>query len=292
MRGYPAVLFVSSDGGLIKFHSGYVKPHQFAPVMEDAIKKEAEFQAKLAKYMKMPDDAIVSREIAILYLKRQSIEKALPISAKMPNDVELNREFGRYYLGQSDIENALIISAKMPNDVELNREFGFYYLSNKEFDKALEISAKMPDDIKLNNQFATTYLGQGQIEDAIPFSDKVFGKDPKNTSGLLPNLHIRFGIAYGNKISNQPEEVAAKNTNMAVTHFSKVINEYPKSNVYEHAQLYLGVTYSLAKQYDKSIEILEKLISHTTTDSMKQGAETRLKQIKELAAQATNGSDN
>ena len=35
----------------------------------------------------------LNREIAILFLQRQQIEKALPISKKMPDDVELNREF-------------------------------------------------------------------------------------------------------------------------------------------------------------------------------------------------------
>ena len=37
VAGYPAVLFVSPDGGLIKSHTGYATPDQFAPVMENAL---------------------------------------------------------------------------------------------------------------------------------------------------------------------------------------------------------------------------------------------------------------
>ncbi len=262
VRGYPAILFISPDGGLIKYHSGYAPPEKFAPVMEEALKKEVEFQEKLAKLKKMPEDVTLNREIAILYLKRQQIKKALPISQKMPDDVELNREFGIYYLGK------------------------------KEFEKALLISQKMPDDVKLNNEFAIAYLGQRDIEKSLPFSKKVFEKDPENESGLLPNLHIQYGIAYGNQIRNNAEDVAAENTKMAVMHFQKVVDTYPKSDVYELAQLYLGVTYSISKQYDKSIEVLEKLVSHTTDERMKQNAEANLKRVKELAAEAAPESDN
>ncbi len=260
--------------------------------MEEALKKETEFQAKLAKFKEMPDDVEINREIAVLYLTRQQIEKALPISEKMPDDVELNREIGIYYLSKNEIEKALPISEKMPDDVELNREIGIYYLSKKEFEKALLISEKMPDDVKFNNRIALAYLGQRQLEKALPFSQKVIENDPKNTSGLLPVLHIQLGVAYGNQIREKAEDIAAENTKMALMHFQKVIDTYPKSDVYELAQLYLGVTYSIAKQYDKSIEVLEKLVNHATDERMKLNAEANLKQVKELAAKAEDKNDN
>ena len=93
-------------------------PEEFLPVMEDVIKTEANFQEKLAKLKEMPDDPELNRQIAMLFLKRQQIEKALPISEKMPDDVKLNREFAIYYLGKNQIEEALLISEKMPDDVK------------------------------------------------------------------------------------------------------------------------------------------------------------------------------
>ncbi len=211
---------------------GYAPPEEFAPVMEEAFKKEMEFQAKLAKFKEMPDDTTLNSEIAILYIKREQLEKAL--------------------------------------------------LINK----------KIPDDVKLNNEVALAYLGQRQLEKALPFSKKVIENDPKNTSGLLPALHIQLGVAYGNQIQDKAEDVAAENTKMALMHFQKVIDTYPKSDVYERAQLYLGVIYAISKQFDKSIEVLEKLVNHAADERIKLNAEANLKQVKELAAEAEDKSDN
>lgn len=225
-------MFIGPDGGVITKKVGYAPPEEFTPVMEEALKKEMEFQAKLAKFKEMPDDTTLNSEIAILYIKREQLEKALLISKKIP------------------------------------------------------------DDVKLNNEITLVYLGQRQLEKALPFSKKVIENDPKNTSGLLPALHIQLGVAYGNQIQDKAEGVAAENTKMALMHFQKVIDTYPKSDVYELAQLYLGVVYSISKQYDKSIEVLEKLISHTSNDQVKRTAEANLKQVKKLAAEAEDKSDN
>ena len=82
VAGYPAVLFVSPDGGLIKSHSGYLPPDQFAPVMEDALKVEAEFQEKLEKLEAKPDDAKRNAEVALIYLERKQLEKGVLFSEK------------------------------------------------------------------------------------------------------------------------------------------------------------------------------------------------------------------
>jgi tetratricopeptide (TPR) repeat protein len=315
-------LFIGPDGGVITKKVGYAPPAQFTPVMEDALKKETKFQETLAKLKEMPDDVELNREIAIFYLKRQQIEKAMPISEKMPDDVELNREFGIYYLGKNEIKKALLISEKMPDDVKLNREFGIYYLGKNEIKKALLISEKMPDDVKLNREFGIYYLGKNEIkkallisekmpddvklnhkiavtylqerklEKALPFTELVFEKDPKNMTGLLPNMHMQIGYTYHNMIQGKAEDVAAKNAEKAVMHFQKIIDVYPKSNLKEYAQYYLGATYSLNKQFEKSIAVLEKLMNDTTNDEIKQSAEKALKSVQEMAAEAAGESDN
>lgn len=240
-------------------------PDQFLPVMENVLKTESEFKEKLAKYKEKPDDVKLSREIAILFLQRQQFEKALPISQKMPDDVELNREFAFYYLGKDKI------------------------------DEALQISEKMPDDVKLNNQIAITYLKKRNIEKALPYSKKVFEKDPKNSTGLLPSLHIQIGLAYAMKLQievgkegSDVSEFAEK----AVMHFQKIIDKYPTSSDFETSQYYLGITYSLNKQYDKSIAVFEKLINHSADDRIKQSATRQLERVKGLAAEAGEIPDN
>ena len=292
ITGYPTVLFIGPDGGVITKKVGYAPPENFAPVMEEALKEETKFQETLAKLKEMPDDVELNREIAIFYLKRQQIEKAMPISEKMPDDVELNREFGIYYLGKNEIKKALLISEKMPDDVKLNREFGIYYLGKNEIKKALLISEKMPDDVKLNHKIAVTYLQERKLEKALPFTELVFEKDPKNMTGLLPNMHMQIGYTYHNMIQGKAEDVAAKNAEKAVMHFQKIIDVYPKSNLKEYAQYYLGATYSLNKQFEKSIAVLEKLMNDTTNDEIKQSAEKALKSVQEMAAEAAGESDN
>ena len=235
--------------------------------MENVLKDETKFQEKLAKYKEMPDDVKLRREIAILFLQRQQVEKALPISEKMPDDVKLNREFAFYYLGKGEAE----------------------------MEKVLLISEKMPNDVKLNNKIAITYLQLRKINKALTFSEKVFAKDPENKTGLLPTLHIQIGLAYAMKIQaqagNEGSDLTAL-TEKAVNHFNMIVDKYPKSKDYETAQYYLGITYSFSKQYDKSIEALEKLINHTTDDQLKKSAQSRLDQVKAWATEAEGETDN
>lgn len=91
VTAYPAVLFISPDGGLIKYHSGYVPPDQFAPVMEDALEKETDFQEKLKKLEAKSDDAKLNAEVALVYLERKQLEKAVPLSEKVFESDPRNR---------------------------------------------------------------------------------------------------------------------------------------------------------------------------------------------------------
>lgn len=230
--------------------------------MQDTLKKEMAFQEKLAKLKKMPDDVDLNREIAILYIQRHQIEKAEPILEMMPDDVDLNREFGIFYLSKNEIE------------------------------KALKISEMMPDDVKLNNEFAMTHLNRGQIDKALPYSQKVLDKDPENKMGLLPDLHLKIGYTYAGMIRNSSGEDTVKYGKNAVKYLQSVVENYPDSNVFESAQYYLGVTYSLTGDFDKSIEVLEKLMNHTENERIKQSAKNAIQSVKQLAAEAETSEDD
>ncbi len=181
---------------------------------------------------------------------------------------------------------------KMPDDMDLNREIAILYIQRHQIEKAEPIHEKMPDDVKLNNEFAMMHLNKGQIEKALPYTQKVFDKDPDNTMGLLPDLHLKVGITYGLMIQNSSEEDAVKNGKNAILHFQSVIEKYPDSKVFETAQYYLGVTYSLTGEYKKSIELLEKLMNHTTDARMKQNAQSAIQRVKQLAAEADTTEDD
>ena len=143
---------------------------------------------------------------------------------------------------------------------------------------------KMPGDAKLNAQVALTYLERTQPEKAFPLGKKAIKQDPKNKTGLMPNLHNELGLAYATKgeMAQDAEEMAMS-LEKAIGHFKVVVDRYPKSELNELAQYYLGVTYALSKDYDSAISVLEKLVHHTGNDVIKRNTETMLTQIKELA---------
>ncbi|RKU26938.1 hypothetical protein C6497_12910 [Candidatus Poribacteria bacterium] len=222
--------------------------------MQEILKKEKTFQEKLTELKKAPDDVKLKREIAILYVQRHQIVKAEPILEMMSDDIDLNREFGIFYLSKNEIE------------------------------KALKISEMMPDDVKLNYEFAVTYLEQEQIEKALPYSQKVLDKDPENTMGLLPNLHLEIGSSYASMIPGSSGKVRDRYVKNAVKHLQSVIENYSDSNVFESAQYNLGVTYSLTGDFDKSIEVLEKLMNHATDQVIKETLPNEIIEVKQLAA--------
>lgn len=189
--GYPTIVFASPDGGMIAKQVGFIYANDFVPVIEAALAKEEVFQEKLAELEKTPDDA------------------------------------------------------------------------------------------KLNAQLALTYLERKQLEKAVSFSEKAFEHDPRNRTGLLPKLHNELGLAYGMLVEGQ--ENAEVYFEKAVTHFRAVIDTYPKSDVYEPAQYYLGVTYAIKGEYTKAIEVLEKLSHHVTDEQLRQQTEAMLERVTDLA---------
>ena len=197
VTGYPTIVFTSSDGGMISKQVGFAYPNDFAPVIETALEKEQAFVEQLTKLEKTPDDA------------------------------------------------------------------------------------------KLNAQVALTYLERTQLEKALLFSKTAFKRDPKNRTGLMPNLHNQLGLAYAAKVeaamAKEPED-AEMYFQKAVTHFTTVIDEYPKSDVKDPAQYYLGVTYAIKGEFDDAIAVLEKLIHHTSDANIKQNAEVMLERVKDLAS--------
>ena len=82
VTAYPAVLFVSPDGGLIQRASGFLTPEQFSPIMQDALTKEEDFSKKFDKLKKKPDDAKLNAQVALTYLERNQLEKAVSFSEK------------------------------------------------------------------------------------------------------------------------------------------------------------------------------------------------------------------
>lgn len=123
--------------------------------------------------------------------------------------------------------------------------------------KELKVAVqKNPDDAKANAGLALIYIKRGKFELGKPLFDKVTKQDPNNTTGLLPELYVNFGLHYGNSAAG---DNAKDYFQKAETFFQKVIDTYPDSKLYEDAQYYLGITYAIQEKSELAIATLEKL---------------------------------
>lgn len=163
IRNIPAIVFLSKDGGFIAESIGFLPPERFAPVMENALQAEAAFQEELAKLKEMPDDAKLNGEVALAYLARMQLEKAIPFSKKtFKGDADnttgllpkLHTALGTAYgMTPADDENAeayrdkavkhfrTVIDAYPESDVYEPAQFylGVVYAIQEKYDKSIEV---------------------------------------------------------------------------------------------------------------------------------------------------------
>ena len=194
---------------------------------------------------------------------------------------------------EANFKNALKKLKKIPNDAALNRQIALAYLERKQFEKALTLSKKIPDDPKLNGHIALAYLAQDQLEKARIYGDKVFEKDPENSTNLQAKLHFELGVYYIDQgyipLMDWRKREDLGNFQKATEHFQTIIDVYPTSDVYELAHFYLGVIYAFNSSaletigwIEKSVEIFEKLIKLTVNEKMKFQTESMIERVKYL----------
>ncbi len=172
VTAYPAVLFISSDGGLIQRASGFLTPEQFSPIMQDALAKEKVFSKKLAELEKKPDDAKLNAQVALTYLERNQLEKAVPISEKafehdpknrtklIPN---LHNQLGLAY-------GALVEAAMLANTEEAETHFE---KAVSHFKIVIDTYPKSKAHEPAQYYLGVTYAIKGSFLDAIAVLEKL-----------------------------------------------------------------------------------------------------------------------
>ena len=172
VTAYPAVLFVSSDGGLIQKASGFLTPEQFSPIMKDALKKETEFQEKLEKLKAKSDDAKLNAQVALTYLEREQFEKAVLFSEKafehdpknrtklIPN---LHNQLGLAY-------GALVEGSMLENSEEAEM---YFEKAVSHFKTVIDTYSKSKVYEPAQYYLGVTYAIKGNFEDAIAVLEKL-----------------------------------------------------------------------------------------------------------------------
>ena len=172
VTAYPAVLFISADGGLIQKASGFLTPEQFSPIMKDALAKEEVFSKKLTELEKTPDDAKLNAQVALTYLERNQLEKAVPISEKafehdlknrtklIPN---LHNQLGLAY-------GTLVERAMLENSEEAQT---YFEKAVSHFKTVIDTYSKSSSYDPAQYYLGVTYAIKGNYEDAIGVLEKL-----------------------------------------------------------------------------------------------------------------------
>ncbi len=192
VTAYPAVLFVSPDGGLIQKASGFLTPEQFSPIMQDALAKEGVFSKKLDELKKKPDDAKLNTQVALTYLERKQLEKAVSFSEKafehdpknrtklIPN---LHNQLGLAY-------GTLVEGSMLENSEEAET---YFEKAVSHFKTVIDTYPKSKAYEPAQYYLGVTYAIKGNFEDAIAVLEKLshHAKDEnirQNAEGMLERV--------------------------------------------------------------------------------------------------------
>jgi thioredoxin-related protein len=194
---------------------------------------------------------------------------------------------------EAEFQTSLAKTEKISDDPKLNKKIALTYLKRNQLEKATPFIIKMSDDPELNGHIALVYLEREKLEKALLFAEKVFTKDPENSTGLQPQLHLEFGYFYINQgyapLMDPHRRSDEQSFQKAIEHLQTVIDTYPESDASELAQFYLGVIYAF-KRYtheskvwtDKSFETLENLAKLTANEKLRFQTEALLDRVKYL----------
>ncbi len=169
-RGVPAVVFVDFEGNLISEPAIALAfdPEKFVAEMENTLEVEEDLQRLKAVLEKNPDDPEANAQLALIYLKRNNLEKGKPLADKaFKLDVEnktghlpeLHVSLGVYYGNRIDGENAEDYFQKAKNHIQTviqkypeseHHEPAHYYLAviyvvREMYDEAIPLLEKLSD---------------------------------------------------------------------------------------------------------------------------------------------------
>ena len=122
------------------------------------------------------------------------------------------------------------------------------------------------------------YLSQSKVELAESKLEQILALKLVNLD--LSDLYLNLGLYYGQRADGQPDpKIFFKK---AISNFETVVQKYPQSQIYEDAQLYLGITYMLQEEKQLAIGILEKLSQTAKNDDIRDRAKTVLGNLRVL----------
>jgi tetratricopeptide (TPR) repeat protein len=147
-----------------------------------------------------------------------------------------------------------------PNGMEIDRIIGFLppedfipavvdVLQNRNtLDDYLTRLAKSPSDLDLRMSVAEKYQYRGESETAEEYYWTIVNDDPSNLSGHSDDCLLAIGRM----------DISAEAYETAVDLFERLQSDYPESELFEEANIYVPYTYMKAGKTEKAIERFEQ----------------------------------
>ncbi len=174
--GVPAVAFVDFEGNLISEPPINLAfdPEKFVLEMEKTLEVEEDLKRLNAELAKNPDDPEANAQLALIYLKRNNLEKGLPFAEKATSLdsenktgllPELHINLGLYYGNHIDAENAE----------------EYFQKAESHFKTVIQQYADSKDYEPAHYYLAVIYVAQEMYDKAIPLLEKLSNTSDSDT---------------------------------------------------------------------------------------------------------------
>ena len=94
-------------------------------------------------------------------------------------------------------------------------------------------------------------------------------------------MPFQLGLYYGQNASNQPQP--SEEYQKAIVFFETVVKKYPKSQAFEEAQLYIGISYELKGDRNQAKKVLTKLRNTAKNSEVLNRANSFLDRLNKLS---------
>ena len=138
-------------------------------------------------------------------------------------------------------------------------------------DDYLNRLASHPDSFDLMIKVAEKYQYRGQADSAKGYYNYIIENDPENTKGYTDNSFFALGRM----------EQRGKNYDEAIEYFEKLEADYPASELYEDACIYVPYIYMKTGNDKKALKLFEEFKKKFPESNDLKWVDKQIKKIKE-----------
>ncbi len=165
---------------------------------------------------------------------------------------------------QANFKKLVVMQRNDPKNLNLMVDLALLYIERENLGEAQPLIDQITQNdtkdqvghlVIIYQALGLMYLSQGKIDSAESQLEEILSIEHSDTD--LSSLYFQLGLYYGQNASNQPQP--SEEYQKAIVFFETVVKKYPKSQVFEEAQLYIGISYELKGDRNQAKKVLGKL---------------------------------